>query len=211
MIESPIMTPRQLAVPRAGALWRGLRANPLLMAGGAVVLLIVLVAIFAPLLAPHPGDAGTATHAFDVLKPPSAAHLFGTDWVGRDIFSRVLFGARVSPVIAVVVIAIACAVGVPLGVAAGQPDQRDDRDRRRVVAVVHQAHQGAGRLRRRAAVRRGVPCARGLPAAHHRQAHPAELRHAVARPGLPRRWGRDTDRVGPVVPRARRAGSGARL
>ena len=119
MIESPIMTPRQVAVPRGGALWRGLRANPLLMVGGALVLLIVLVAIFAPVLAPHPSDAGTATHAFDVLKPPSAAHLFGTDQVGRDIFSRVLFGARVSPVIAVVVIAIACAVGVPLGVAAG--------------------------------------------------------------------------------------------
>jgi peptide/nickel transport system permease protein len=119
MIESPIITPQQVAVPRGAALWRGLRANPLLMVGVALVLLIVLVAIFAPVLAPHPGDAGTATHAFDVLKRPSAAHLFGTDQVGRDIFSRVLFGARVSPVIALVVILIACAIGVPLGVAAG--------------------------------------------------------------------------------------------
>jgi peptide/nickel transport system permease protein len=106
-------------MPHGGALRRGLTANPLLTAGGALVLLIVLAAIFAPLLAPYPGDAGTATHAFNVLQGPSASHLFGTDQVGRDVFSRLLFGARVSPVIAVVVLVIACAIGVPLGVAAG--------------------------------------------------------------------------------------------
>ncbi|HUJ05207.1 MAG TPA: ABC transporter permease [Streptosporangiaceae bacterium] len=119
MIESPTITPPQAAVPRGRALRQGLLANPLLTVGGALVLLIVLVAIFAPLIAPFPGDAGTATHPFQVLKPPSAQHLFGTDQVGRDIFSRVLYGARVSPVIAVIVLAIACAIGIPLGMAAG--------------------------------------------------------------------------------------------
>jgi peptide/nickel transport system permease protein len=119
MIESPSLTPPQAAVPRGATLRSGLRANPLLAAGGALVLLILLVAIFAPLLAPWAGDAGTATHPFDVLHAPSASHLFGTDQVGRDIMSRVLFGARVSPVIAAVVLVIACAVGVPLGLAAG--------------------------------------------------------------------------------------------
>jgi len=118
MIETPTITPPKAAIPR-GAMWRGLRANPLLAVGGGVVLLIVIVAIFAPLVAPFPADAGTATHPFEVLKAPSAAHWFGTDQVGRDILSRVMVGARVSPVIAVIVLALACLVGIPLGVAAG--------------------------------------------------------------------------------------------
>ena len=119
MIEAPTITPPDAAMPRGKALRRGLAANPLLTVGGALVLLIVLVAIVAPLIVPFPGDAGTATHPFEVLKAPSAAHWFGTDNVGRDLFSRVLFGARVSPVIAIIVLVIACLVGVPLGVAAG--------------------------------------------------------------------------------------------
>jgi peptide/nickel transport system permease protein len=75
--------------------------------------------VFAPLLAPYPADAGTATHPEIALQAPSLHHLFGTDQVGRDVFSRVLYGARVSPVIAFFVLLIACAIGVPLGIAAG--------------------------------------------------------------------------------------------
>ncbi len=119
MIEAPTLTPPQAALPRGSLMWRGLKANPLLAVGGGFVILIVLVAIFAPLIAPFPGDAGTATHPFAVLQGPSAAHWFGTDQVGRDILSRVLYGARVSPVIAVIVLVIAMLIGVPLGVAAG--------------------------------------------------------------------------------------------
>jgi peptide/nickel transport system permease protein len=119
MIETPTTAPADAVVPRGAAMRRALRANPLLTIGGVLVLLIVLAAIFAPLLAPAPGDAGTATHPLDVLRGPSAAHWFGTDQVGRDILSRVGYGMRVSPVLAVIVLAIACAIGVPLGVAAG--------------------------------------------------------------------------------------------
>jgi len=119
MIETPVIPPLDATVPRGAALWRGLRANPLLVIGGALVLLIVLIAIFAPLIAPFPGDAGNASHPFDVLHGPSAAHWFGNDQVGRDILSRVIYGTRVSPVIAIIVLAIACAIGVPLGIAAG--------------------------------------------------------------------------------------------
>jgi peptide/nickel transport system permease protein len=118
MIEVPTAAPADATVPR-GALRRVLKANPLLAVGCALVLLIVLVAILAPLLAPSPADAGTATHPFQVLRTPSAAHWFGTDQVGRDILSKVIYGTRVSPVIAVIVLAIACGIGVPLGVAAG--------------------------------------------------------------------------------------------
>jgi peptide/nickel transport system permease protein len=95
------------------------RRNPLIIAGGAVALLIVLVALAAPLLAPFPADAGSATHPVISLQAPSAHHLFGTDQVGRDVFSRVLYGARVSPLVAVFVLLIASAAGIPLGVAAG--------------------------------------------------------------------------------------------
>jgi len=96
-----------------------LRGSPLLLAGGAVAVLIVVVAVFAPLLAPFPADAGSATHPFAVLRPPSSVHWFGTDQVGRDVASRVIYGARVSPVIAVFVLLIAGVIGIPLGVVAG--------------------------------------------------------------------------------------------
>src|SRR5215470_5857772 len=98
---------------------RAFRANPLLVTGGVIAGLIVLTALVAPLLAPFPADAGTATHPFAVLRPPSAHHWLGTDAVGRDVLSRVLYGARVSPLIAFYVLVIACLVGIPLGVAAG--------------------------------------------------------------------------------------------
>ncbi len=120
MIEAPTPADIPAAVlPRGQALRRGLRANPLLLVGALTVLFIVVVATAAPLLAPFPGDAATATHPFAVLRPPSAAHWFGTDQVGRDVLSRVIYGARISPLIAVIVLVIACLVGVPLGIAAG--------------------------------------------------------------------------------------------
>jgi len=120
MIEAPAPFPAEVAkIPRGAALRRGLRANPLLVVGAVASACIVVVALLAPLLAPFPGDAGTATHPFTVLHPPSAQHWFGTDNVGRDILSRVLYGARISPLIAFIVLLIAGAIGIPLGLAAG--------------------------------------------------------------------------------------------
>ena len=120
MIEAPAPFPAEVAkIPRGAALRRGLRANPLLVVGAVASTCIVVVALLAPLLAPFPGDAGTATHPFAVLHPPSAQHWFGTDNVGRDILSRVLYGARISPLIAFIVLLIAGAIGIPLGLAAG--------------------------------------------------------------------------------------------
>jgi peptide/nickel transport system permease protein len=98
---------------------RLLRSSPLITTGGAVALLIVLVALAAPLLVPFPADAGSATHPVSALQAPSLHHLFGTDQVGRDVFSRVLEGAHVSPLVALFVLVIACVVGIPLGVVAG--------------------------------------------------------------------------------------------
>jgi peptide/nickel transport system permease protein len=119
MIEAP-QAPAPAPAPAAAQRSRGwVRSNPLLAVGGALSALIVVIAVLAPLIAPDPGDAGTATHPFSVLQAPSAHHWFGTDQVGRDILSRVIYGARVSPLIALFVLLIACAVGIPLGIAAG--------------------------------------------------------------------------------------------
>jgi peptide/nickel transport system permease protein len=98
---------------------RTLRRNPLLWIGLAMLATIVLIALLAPLLAPDPADAGVATHPEAVLLGPSWAHPFGTDLVGRDLLTRVMYGARLSLLIVVVVLAIAALVGVPLGLAAG--------------------------------------------------------------------------------------------
>src|SRR5439155_17446688 len=103
----------------ASGIGRFLRANPLIATGGVIALLIVLIAVVAPLVVPYPADAGAATHPETALLAPSAQHLFGTDQVGRDLFSRVLEGARVSPLVALFVLLIACAVGISLGVLAG--------------------------------------------------------------------------------------------
>ena len=112
--------PRRFALrgPRA-VLVRGVQRDRLAAIGAAIVVLVVLTAVFAPWLAPYPQDAGTATDPVNSLLPPSWAHLFGTDQVGRDVLSRVIFGARTSLRIAIESLAIASLIGIPLGVVAG--------------------------------------------------------------------------------------------
>ncbi|ADO42572.1 ABC transporter permease [Ketogulonicigenium vulgare] len=94
--------------------WSGRNAN--VVVGGALVLLIVLVAIFAPLLTPHDPSA---QNLMNMLKGPSPQHPFGTDDFGRDIFARVVYGARLSLAEVAVSVGIATIVGVPLGIIAG--------------------------------------------------------------------------------------------
>src|SRR5215213_8304271 len=86
--------------------------------GLVVVLVVVLVAVFARHLAPYPGDV-SASHLLRRLKPPSWAHPFGTDNLGRDIFSRVILGARGALTIAVMVVGTSMLIGVPLGLIGG--------------------------------------------------------------------------------------------
>lgn len=95
---------------------RRLLANPLAVAGGLIVAVLFLVAVLAPWLAPwDPGDFD-AKH---VLEGPSRAHLLGTDGIGRDVLSRMLYGARVSLLVGFVAVGIATLVGVTLGAIAG--------------------------------------------------------------------------------------------
>lgn len=96
------------------------RAWPKLGLGAAVAFalfaVVVLAAIFGPALAPYDP---TATDAPSALRPPSFAHPFGTDALGRDVFSRVLAAARMDLTIAVVSVALTLAIGAALGAAAG--------------------------------------------------------------------------------------------
>ena len=86
--------------------------------GGAIILGLVVVAILAPWIAPYPGDV-TAFHLTERLQPPSADHWFGTDRRGADIFSRLLFGARITISIAVIAVGVSVLIGVPIGLLAG--------------------------------------------------------------------------------------------
>ena len=104
---------------RLAALVRGLRRDRLAALGAVIVVVVVVMAVLAQWLAPHPADAGTATDPVNSLLGPSWSHPFGTDQVGRDILSRVMFGARTSLRIAIEALAIAALIGIPLGVAAG--------------------------------------------------------------------------------------------
>lgn len=99
-----------------GRLWRRLSKRKSALIGLAVVLLMVFVAIFAPLLAPYDPAAQSWTA---VRKAPSAAHWFGTDEAGRDMLSRIIWGARASLLAGLTSVGIAMAIGVPLGLAAG--------------------------------------------------------------------------------------------
>ena len=93
-----------------------LRRRPLAVAGLVVASLFVLMALFAPLIAPYDP---AATNFSAVLQGPSAAHIMGTDDLGRDVFSRVVFGARASLEAGVLATLLALVVAVPLGLMAG--------------------------------------------------------------------------------------------
>jgi peptide/nickel transport system permease protein len=84
--------------------------------GAAIVLFFVLVAIFAPLIAPYDP---LATSWSAVRKPPSWLHPFGTDEIGRDVLSRVIYGTRASLLAGIVSVSISIALGVPIGLVAG--------------------------------------------------------------------------------------------
>lgn len=99
--------------------WYRFSKNPLSIAGATIVLIVICLAIFAPLVAPYPEHAGSFVNFDEASKPPGSKYLFGTDVFGRDILSRIFFGYRFSLVMGVVVISIAAPIGISLGLIAG--------------------------------------------------------------------------------------------
>jgi peptide/nickel transport system permease protein len=81
--------------------------------------LVILLAIFAPVVAPYPEHAGPFTDFVNAGKPPSLEHIFGTDKIGRDILSRIIFAFRPALIMGIVVLGLVVPVGVVLGLVAG--------------------------------------------------------------------------------------------
>ncbi len=99
--------------------WYHFGRNPLSLLGLSIVTLVVVGALGAPWIAPYPEHAGRFVNFAEAGQPPSLHHLLGTDTFGRDLFSRILFGYRISLALGVVVLGIAVPLGVTLGLWAG--------------------------------------------------------------------------------------------
>jgi len=101
--------------------WRFTRRNPTIVLGSAILAFMALAAILAPLFA---GDALTMLPA-NRLRPPSAEHWFGTDNLGRDVFARTVYGAQISLLVGLSVAGISVALGLAIGLAAGNSRRLD--------------------------------------------------------------------------------------
>ena len=114
--------------------WRRLLANKAAVAGGIILLVLIFLAFFAPWIAPH-------SYAYQNLElgaqPPSGDFLLGTDTLGRDLFSRILYGARVSLLVGFVATGVALVIGVSWGIIAGYFGGRVDSVMMRIVDVLY--------------------------------------------------------------------------
>ncbi len=126
------------ATPSSSSLWRDgvrrLRRNKLAMAGGVVILLTVLVAIFADALAPF---SYTKTNFGALNESPSHDHLLGTDALGRDVLSRMIYGARISMVVGLGAQVIVVLIGLPIGALSGYVGGRVDLFLTRFIDVMY--------------------------------------------------------------------------
>ena len=112
--------------------WLRFLANPLALAGLVVVVALALVAAFAPLLVSHDPFAQDLLQR---LKPPSAEHWFGTDQVGRDLYSRIVYGSRVTLYVVALVVVIVAPVGLAIGTIAGYAGGKVDAVLMRVTDI----------------------------------------------------------------------------
>jgi peptide/nickel transport system permease protein len=109
-----------MRLPRAdrGAMLRSLaRRNPRMIVGGSLIVFLLFIALFAPVIAPF--DPIQVRVADSLLPPGSKGHLLGTDDLGRDVLSRVMWGARISLSVGVISVSIGFVVGVSIGLIAG--------------------------------------------------------------------------------------------
>jgi len=122
MMESP----RQL-------FWKRFKKNKLALSGTIIILLLFVISAFASFIAPYdPNEINTK----EILNPPSPQHIMGTDELGRDVFSRIIWGSRVSLLVGFVAVGIATTIGVILGAIAGYYGGRIDSLIMRLVDVM---------------------------------------------------------------------------
>ncbi|WP_407270124.1 oligopeptide ABC transporter permease [Radiobacillus sp. PE A8.2] len=132
----PVALENKVKKEHAG--WKRFKKNKLAVFGLIVLGLLILIAVFAPFIAPHDpytspkNELGT----YDVYAPPSAEHLLGTDGTGRDMMSRLIYGARVSLSVALTAVLISTLIGVFMGVVAGYYGKWIDNIIMRITDVV---------------------------------------------------------------------------
>ena len=120
-------------INRLQALWTTLKRKPLGALSAALIAVIVLTAVFANVIAPYdPLDADPTIR----LAAPSAAHPFGTDDIGRDVFSRIIYGSRISLWVGLLAVGIGTAVGMVIGLVCGYWEGRADMILQRVMDAV---------------------------------------------------------------------------
>src|SRR4051812_34222718 len=122
--------------PRAGAIWDRLglrRLSPLAVVAVGIVLIMIVVAVFAERIAPYDPLAGDYSV---VRQPPSAQHWLGTDDVGRDVLSRLIYGARISLAVGFGSVLVGDLVGLVWGIASGYIGRRFDLLSQRLLEVV---------------------------------------------------------------------------
>ena len=113
--------------------WRRFLSNKAAVVGGAVLAILILMAIFAPLITPH--DPEAQSFLTEALAFPSAQHWFGVDNLGRDFYSRIVYGSRVSLTIGFIAALFSVFIGIPLGALAGYFGGRTDWVIMRIIEV----------------------------------------------------------------------------
>ena len=114
--------------------WRRLRKNRMAVAGGATLLVFVVIALLTPWIAPY----GYETQNLDLgASPPSAQHWLGTDVFGRDVLTQIMYGGRVSLAVGFIATAVALLIGVTWGAVAGYVGGRVDAVMMRLVDILY--------------------------------------------------------------------------
>jgi oligopeptide transport system permease protein len=133
-LEMPMAAARGHSRSPAAEAWRRLRRNRLAMLGAALLVIIVLAAAATPWIAPHSYERTDLRYG---PRPPSWAHPLGTDELGRDLLTRIMWGARVSLGVGILATAVSLTIGVSYGALAGYLGGRPDRVMMRVVDVMY--------------------------------------------------------------------------
>jgi peptide/nickel transport system permease protein len=112
-------TQRAARFREAGLMWNAFRRDWLAVASLVVIVAFIVGAVFAPWLAPYPEQGLGVPNVREKFEPPSKDHPLGTEYLGRDVLSRILYGGRSSLTIGFLVVIVAAFIGIPLGAIAG--------------------------------------------------------------------------------------------
>ena len=124
-VTEPAETP-PLRTRYSSHVWNVIVRDPLALASTIIIVLFLLIAVFAPWIAPYPDQGMGRSNPSTITLPPSMAHPFGTDHLGRDVLSRVIMGSRPAFAVPLMVVAVAVLIGAPLGALAGYKGGKTD-------------------------------------------------------------------------------------